>query len=165
MSELASEKSARSAVELTGVDKRFGDVHALSEIELTLDDGEFVSLIGPSGCGKSTLLRVVADLEQPTAGTVQVGGKPARQARLDQDYGIAFQQSGLLEWRTVAENVELPAARARRRQGGAAGARGRAAGAGRARPTSPGRGPGSSRAACSSAWRSRGRWRRSRSCC
>ena len=67
-----------------------------------------MSLIGPSGCGKSTLLRVVADLEQPTAGTVRVGGKPARQARLDQDYGIAFQQSGLLEWRTVAENVELP---------------------------------------------------------
>jgi len=108
MSGLASEKSARSAVELTGVDKRFGDVHALAEIELTLDDGEFVSLIGPSGCGKSTLLRVVADLEQPTEGTVRVGGKPARQARLDQDYGIAFQQSGLLEWRTVAENVELP---------------------------------------------------------
>jgi NitT/TauT family transport system ATP-binding protein len=108
MSELASEKSAQSAVELEGVDKRFGDVHALAEIGLTLDDGEFVSLIGPSGCGKSTLLRVVADLEQPTEGTVQVGGKPARQARLDQDYGIAFQQSGLLEWRTVAENVELP---------------------------------------------------------
>ena len=104
----ASEKSTLSAVELDGVDKRFGDVHALAEIELTLDDGEFVSLIGPSGCGKSTLLRVVADLEQPTEGTVRVGGKPARQARLDQDYGIAFQQSGLLEWRTVAENVELP---------------------------------------------------------
>jgi NitT/TauT family transport system ATP-binding protein len=108
MSGLASEESAPSAVELTGVDKRFGDVHALAEIELTLDDGEFVSLIGPSGCGKSTLLRVVADLEQPTEGTVQVGGKPARQARLDQDYGIAFQQAGVLDWRTVVENVELP---------------------------------------------------------
>src|SRR5690242_2115415 len=97
-----------SAVELTDVDKRFGDVEALSGIELTLDEGEFVSLIGPSGCGKSTLLRVVADLEQPTGGTVRVGGKAARQARLDQDYGIAFQQAGLLEWRTVRENVELP---------------------------------------------------------
>jgi len=97
-----------TAVELVGVDKRFGDVHALSGIELALDDGEFVSLIGPSGCGKSTLLRVVADLEQPSSGSVVVGGKSARQARLDQDYGIAFQQSGLLEWRTVAENVELP---------------------------------------------------------
>jgi NitT/TauT family transport system ATP-binding protein len=100
------------AVALTGVDKTFdapgGAVRALVGIELTVASGEFVSLIGPSGCGKSTLLRVVADLEQPTAGTVQVGGKPARQARLDHDYGIAFQQAGLLEWRSVAENVELP---------------------------------------------------------
>jgi len=97
-----------TAVELRGMDKRFGSVHALDGIELTLAEGEFVSLIGPSGCGKSTLLRVVADLEQPTAGTVRVGGKSPRQARLDQDYGIAFQQAGLLEWRTVADNVELP---------------------------------------------------------
>jgi NitT/TauT family transport system ATP-binding protein len=102
-----------AAVALTGVDKTFaasggGAVHALSGIELRVAPGEFVSLIGPSGCGKSTLLRVVADLEQPSAGTVLVGGKSARQARLDQDYGIAFQQAGLLEWRTVAENVELP---------------------------------------------------------
>jgi NitT/TauT family transport system ATP-binding protein len=101
------------AVELAGVDKTFaagggGAVHALSGIELRIAPGEFVSLIGPSGCGKSTLLRVVADLEQPSAGTVLVGGKSPRQARLDQDYGIAFQQSGLLEWRSVAENVELP---------------------------------------------------------
>jgi NitT/TauT family transport system ATP-binding protein len=109
---------ATPAVELAGVDKTFGDttsghggggaVHALFGIELRLAPGEFVSLIGPSGCGKSTLLRVVADLEQPSAGSVLVGGKSARQARLDQDYGIAFQQAGLLEWRTVAENVELP---------------------------------------------------------
>jgi NitT/TauT family transport system ATP-binding protein len=96
------------AVELAGVDKRFGEVHALDGIDLEVGAGEFVSLIGPSGCGKSTLLRIVADLEQPTDGQVLVGGKPPRQARLDQDYGIAFQQAGLLEWRTVAENVELP---------------------------------------------------------
>ena len=83
-------------------------MHALSGSSCGSAPGEFVSLIGPSGCGKSTLLRVVADLEQPSAGTVLVGGKSARQARLDQDYGIAFQQAGLLEWRTVAENVELP---------------------------------------------------------
>ncbi|MCW0213711.1 MAG: ABC transporter ATP-binding protein [Pseudonocardia sp.] len=96
------------AVVLADVDKSFGDVRALDGIELTVGDGEFVSLIGPSGCGKSTLLRVVADLEQPTAGVVEVAGKSAAQARTDQEYGIAFQQAGLLEWRTVAENVELP---------------------------------------------------------
>ncbi len=102
-----------NAVRLAGVDKTFGgseagSVQALDGIDLAVAEGEFVSLIGPSGCGKSTLLRVVADLEQPTAGTVEVGGKTPRRARLDQDYGIAFQQSGLLDWRTVAENVELP---------------------------------------------------------
>jgi NitT/TauT family transport system ATP-binding protein len=108
VNELASGPSTRPAVELTGVDKTFDTVHALSGIDLTVADGEFVSLIGPSGCGKSTLLRVVADLEQPSAGTVEVGGKSAHQARLDQDYGIAFQQAGLLDWRNVVENVELP---------------------------------------------------------
>ena len=62
-------------------------------------DGEFVSLIGPSGCGKSTLLRLIADLDEPTAGEIRVFGKTARQARVDQAYGIAFQQAGLLPWR------------------------------------------------------------------
>ena len=70
--------------------------------------GEFVSLIGPSGCGKSTLLRLIADLLQPTSGELVVNGKSAHQARLDQDYGMAFQQSGLFEWRSVERNIELP---------------------------------------------------------
>jgi NitT/TauT family transport system ATP-binding protein len=70
--------------------------------------GEFVSLIGPSGCGKSTLLRLIADLIRPTAGTVAVAGQPAAVARRKQGYGIAFQQAGLFEWRTVLRNVELP---------------------------------------------------------
>ena len=87
---------------------RSDEVTALSEVELTVGDGEFVSLIGPSGCGKSTLLRLIADLIEPTAGTVTVNGKSARQARLDQDYGIAFQAAGLLPWRTVTANIELP---------------------------------------------------------
>jgi NitT/TauT family transport system ATP-binding protein len=67
-----------------------------------------VSLIGPSGCGKSTLLRLIADLDAPSVGTLTVFGKPARQARIDQDYGIAFQQAGLLPWKTVTGNIELP---------------------------------------------------------
>jgi len=100
------------AVEVRGVDKVFetrsGHVQALESIELTVAAGEFVSLIGPSGCGKSTLMRLVADLDEPTTGSVEVFGKSSRQARLDQEYGIAFQQAGLLPWRTVAGNVALP---------------------------------------------------------
>jgi NitT/TauT family transport system ATP-binding protein len=87
---------------------RADEVTALSDVDLTVGDGEFVSLIGPSGCGKSTLLRLIGDLIEPTAGTVTVTGKTAGQARRDQDYGIAFQQAGLFEWRTVLRNVELP---------------------------------------------------------
>ncbi len=100
------------AVAITGVDKTFetrsGQVHALQQIDLDVAAGEFVSLIGPSGCGKSTLMRLIADLDQATDGTISVFGKTPARARLDQDYGIAFQQAGLLPWRTVAGNVSLP---------------------------------------------------------
>jgi NitT/TauT family transport system ATP-binding protein len=104
---------AVAAVQVTGVDKVFTakrkpSVTALDAIDLTVAPGEFVSLIGPSGCGKSTLLRLIADLDTPTAGSLTVFGKTARQARIDQEYGIAFQQSGLLPWRSVAANIELP---------------------------------------------------------
>jgi NitT/TauT family transport system ATP-binding protein len=102
-----------SAVDIVGVTKVFNAgranaVAALAPVDLTIEAGQFVSLIGPSGCGKSTLLRLVGDLIEPTTGRITVNGKPARRARLDQDYGMAFQQSGLFEWRTVAKNVELP---------------------------------------------------------
>jgi NitT/TauT family transport system ATP-binding protein len=102
-----------TAVELAGVGKVFnpgraGEVVALTGVDLTIESGQFVTLIGPSGCGKSTLLRLVADLIPPSAGTITVAGKPARTARLDQEYGIAFQQAGLFDWRTVQRNVELP---------------------------------------------------------
>jgi NitT/TauT family transport system ATP-binding protein len=104
--------TAPAAVALEGVGKRFGEgpaaVQAVTGIDLTVAAGEFVSLIGPSGCGKSTLLRIVANLIEPSEGSVLVNGKPASRARLDQDYGIAFQSAGLLEWRTVQGNVELP---------------------------------------------------------
>jgi NitT/TauT family transport system ATP-binding protein len=83
-------------------------VEALTSIDLSIQPGDFVSLIGPSGCGKSTLLRLIANLLEPSSGNVLVNGKSAKQARLDQDYGMAFQQSGLFEWRTVRKNIELP---------------------------------------------------------
>jgi NitT/TauT family transport system ATP-binding protein len=97
-------------VRIDGVTKTFprGNVTALQDIDLQLAPGEFVSLIGPSGCGKSTLLRVIGDLIQPTAGTVTVNGKTARQARADRDYGIVFQDAVLFEWRTVQKNIALP---------------------------------------------------------
>jgi NitT/TauT family transport system ATP-binding protein len=102
-----------SAVEITQLNKVFNAgrqnaVEALVDVDLTIEPGEFVSLIGPSGCGKSTLLRLIANLLEPTSGAVLVNGKPAKQARIDQDYGMAFQQSGLFEWRTVTRNIELP---------------------------------------------------------
>ena len=102
-----------SAVVVNHVSKVFNEgqanqVDALVDIELTVQPGEFVSLIGPSGCGKSTLLRLIANLIDPTGGDVSVNGKSAAQARLDQDYGMAFQQAGLFDWRTVEKNIELP---------------------------------------------------------
>ena len=101
------------AVAVSAVSKDFNpgkanEVEALADIDLTIDAGEFVTLIGPSGCGKSTLLRLVASLIEPSEGSVAVNGKPAEQARIDQDYGMAFQSAGLFDWRTVAKNVELP---------------------------------------------------------
>lgn len=102
-----------NVVSLNNVNKIFNEGQpnqtiALQDIDLTIESGEFVSLIGPSGCGKSTLLRLVGDLLPPTTGTVTVNGKPAPQARLDQDYGIVFQAPVLYEWRSVSKNVQLP---------------------------------------------------------
>jgi len=101
------------AIVATGVSKTFNpksdnSVTALTDINLSVEPGEFVSLIGPSGCGKSTMLRVFGDLLTPTEGTVEVFGKPAAQARLDRDYGMAFQKAGLFDWRKVSANIELP---------------------------------------------------------
>ncbi|QFT32085.1 ABC transporter ATP-binding protein [Roseibium porphyridii] len=85
-----------------------GPVHALSDIDLKIDEGDFVSFIGPSGCGKTTLLRVIADLERPTAGSITVNGVSPEKARLNRAYGYVFQAAALYPWRTIAKNVALP---------------------------------------------------------
>jgi NitT/TauT family transport system ATP-binding protein len=85
-----------------------GPVHALANVTLDVQRGEFVSLIGPSGCGKSTLLRLIADVLQPTAGTIEVRGGPPRRARLAREFGFVFQHPGLLLWRNALANVSLP---------------------------------------------------------
>ncbi len=85
-----------------------GPVFALSDVTLGIEEGEFVSFIGPSGCGKTTLLRVVADLEQPSAGAVLVNGLTPRAAREARQYGYVFQAPALYPWRTVERNVMLP---------------------------------------------------------
>ncbi len=99
-------------VDARGVGKVFGSgaeaVQALTDIDLQMETGDFISLIGPSGCGKSTLLRLVADLLEPTSGELLINAKSPSQARLDRDYGMVFQSATLLDWRTVRKNVELP---------------------------------------------------------
>ncbi len=106
-------KPGTPVVEISNVGKLFGgsrgqQVEALRDVNLTIGQGEFVSLIGPSGCGKSTLLRLIGDLTSPTTGSLLVNGKPASRARLDRDYGIVFQAPVLFDWRTVEKNVQLP---------------------------------------------------------
>jgi NitT/TauT family transport system ATP-binding protein len=102
----------RAVVEAAGLSLTFetadGPVHALSEVDLRVEHGDFVSLIGPSGCGKTTLLRAIADLEQPTAGRIEVNGVSPHQARLDRSYGYIFQAPALYPWRNIERNVTLP---------------------------------------------------------
>ncbi len=85
-----------------------GPVHALADIDLRIDTGDFVSFIGPSGCGKTTFLRVAADLEQPTSGTIRVNGMSPAEARRRRAYGYVFQAAGLFPWRTIEANIRLP---------------------------------------------------------
>src|SRR5260221_11877983 len=85
-----------------------GKVDALSNVSLQIAEGEFVSFIGPSGCGKTTMLRVIADLQQPTAGTLLVNGVSAEQARLERRYGSVFQAPALFPLRTIEKNLKLP---------------------------------------------------------
>lgn len=85
-----------------------GPVHALKDVDLTINKGDFVSFIGPSGCGKTTFLRVMADLESPTGGEITVNGMSPEEARMKRAYGYVFQAAGLYPWRTIGGNIRLP---------------------------------------------------------
>ena len=104
--------AADAAIEISGLSLRFdtsdGPVLALSDVSLRVARGEFVSFIGPSGCGKTTLLRAVADLENPTSGSIRVNAMSPHEARAKRAYGYVFQAPALYPWRTVARNIALP---------------------------------------------------------
>jgi NitT/TauT family transport system ATP-binding protein len=101
-----------AAIVASGVSKRFSvkgkPFLALEGVDLTVQPGEFCALIGPSGCGKSTLLRLLADITQPTSGTVSVFGASPSEARERRDFGFVFQDPTLLPWRSALANAELP---------------------------------------------------------
>ncbi len=107
-----AEQAAKPVIEVEDLSLTFqtadGPVYALSEVNLTVNAGDFVSFIGPSGCGKTTLLRVIADLERQTAGRISVNGVTPEEARLGRAYGYVFQAAALYPWRTVERNVMLP---------------------------------------------------------
>ncbi|MEM7319743.1 MAG: ABC transporter ATP-binding protein [Pseudomonadota bacterium] len=105
-------EAGRSVIEAKGLDLTFqtndGPVHALKDVDLTVEKGDFVSFIGPSGCGKTTFLRCVAALETPTGGALSVNGMSPDEARRKRAYGYVFQAAGLYPWRTISGNIKLP---------------------------------------------------------
>ena len=102
----------KPVIDASGVDLTFqtkdAPVHALKDVNLQIDKGDFVSFIGPSGCGKTTLLRCIAALETPTGGSLTVNGLSPDEARKARSYGYVFQAAGLYPWRTIEKNIKLP---------------------------------------------------------
>lgn len=102
------------AIELKGIRKTFQlsedrdaqSVLALDNVNLSINQGEFLTIIGPSGCGKTTLLRIIASLTQPDEGQVLVGGNPVTEPGIGR--AMVFQTFGLFPWKTVIENVMFP---------------------------------------------------------
>jgi len=95
--------SPQTAVEVRDVVVRFGNYVALDQVNLSIEDGEFVAIVGPTGCGKSTLLNVIAGLLPPSAGSVYIFGQALR--GLNRQAGYLFQQDALLPWKTALDNV------------------------------------------------------------
>ncbi|CAO5233192.1 ABC transporter ATP-binding protein [Frankia sp. AgKG'84/4] len=91
-----------------GYPQRRGAVPAVDDVSFEVPRGGMGVLVGPSGCGKSTLLRLVAGLLEPDAGDIEVGGVNPARLRAERRAGFAFQDPGLLSWRTVRRNIELP---------------------------------------------------------
>jgi NitT/TauT family transport system ATP-binding protein len=105
-------EQSKTVVEAKGLGLTFqtndGPVHALSDVNLEVKKGDFVSFIGPSGCGKTTFLRVIADLEKHTSGAITVNGTTPEDARKNRAYGYVFQAAALYPWRTIERNIALP---------------------------------------------------------
>ena len=99
-----------AGVEIRGVHKHYGDVHAVDGVDLVVQDGEFLVLLGASGSGKTTLLRMIAGLENPSAGEIWIGGDPAGADVPPRSRGIAmvFQSYALYPHRTVRDNIAFP---------------------------------------------------------
>jgi NitT/TauT family transport system ATP-binding protein len=99
-------------ITLKNVNMRFttkaGPVHALKNLNLNINQGEFFTIVGPSGCGKSTILRIVAGLISPTDGDARIDLATPAQARHARQFGIVFQNSVMLPWRTAMQNLTLP---------------------------------------------------------
>ncbi|MGW2934830.1 amino acid ABC transporter ATP-binding protein [Streptomyces sp. NPDC001156] len=107
-------------IELHGVNKWYGDLHVLQNIELTVGKGEVVVVVGPSGSGKSTLCRTINRLETIQSGTIRLDGRPLPEegralARLRADVGMVFQSFNLFAHKTVLQNVSLAPVKVRRR--------------------------------------------------
>ena len=100
--------SSAPAISLRGVERRFGDVAAVDGVDLDVAEGEFFSMLGPSGSGKTTVLRLIAGFDEPTAGTIELAGRPVHHlASYDRDVNTVFQDYALFPHLNVIENVEF----------------------------------------------------------